>query len=859
MRPTSLSNVFPIHWIILTILLLVPSLTGRAQEASARTITAIEIIHPREFDPVDLRHVELAATQFRLRIGDLPVRVSVKTSDSISSPGTPGLVYIYVGRPDSDPELARWLTDHQVAIPDATDPGPEGFYARIDADSPTAGQLAIVAGVSSRSILYGLGWVLQQTRFNDDGLYLKSGEICTAPSVQIRSTMGAEKQPMDPRAARETKARAWSFSEGLNYLDFQYMLGANQILNGWGSSIPSSTERSERAQDLDVGFIVCNSINGIGRENMQPGWRAHDAGGLHNANVCVSVPEAREFLLDGKEDYFAQVPRLDRIIWSPSDVAGCDCDACAPWSHTFYDLVKDLSERLHIYHPETKSIFANQDFQIADNEWFFSKIKNDNPSWIGGYCMAPGGSEQNTYGDVILNPKWENAPGPFPERAFLKSLRSYLHPGQEILSLIDISHWKRAENGIPYIDPILSEIYPRRTFNARPVAYHRVVTADISCVDGLLGYSEGNYDDFNKYLLLRLAWDPKLDARSIALEYYSYYTGEAAAETLADAVFQGEINYEKPLLENAAGIERSYELVTQARDLIPEDVLAHDWRYAMLAQRAVIDLYILRRQMALQNAYDSAIAELDRQLATNRPIKDLIPLIQSLENALEETPELLALRNEAIALDDLTDRNGGIRCAALLKIKDYDGIGVKWLASQLRHAAYEGESSSDIRNRISEVVNYDRTGPGEFYEDVGTLDYAPHFNFASGNLYYGTGSWADDSRPSQRTYAYSHSHQEGLEFQFDGLLKNTDYELILMHPNPSGVSFAINSPNEFDVVVNGEILHRVIPSGKGIDRISVRIPARLITNGDADIQFRRVKDRARSTCLSELWLRPVEG
>ena len=68
-------------------------------------------------------------------------------------------------------------------------------------------------------------------------------------------------------------------------------------------------------------------------------------------------------------------------------------------------------------------------------------------------------------------------------------------------------------------------------------------------------YTEGIFDDFNKALLLRLARDPDCGARDFALDYYTYHCGELAGAILAEAVFIGERNCERPVLENAGEVE----------------------------------------------------------------------------------------------------------------------------------------------------------------------------------------------------------------------------------------------------------------------------------------------------------------
>ncbi len=781
----------------------------------------------------------------------------------VAPPPKEGQLVVWAGTCAGDEQLAARLD----SLPTETDPGPEGFVMTVDMSQRTA----LVAGVDNRGVLYGLGRLLLLTQHQDDTLALPNVNIRTAPRYATRAANGSEKTPMDPKLAQLTNARKWDSREGWQYFEELLLLGANQYTDGWGSTTAVdvdkynpdtgegvSTWRSQMMVDYGVKYMISNSINGLGGSFKVPdAWRALDHGARHDRNVCISVPEARAKLIELKGAIFKFDPRIDGIMFSASDVAGCECEKCAPWSHTYYDLCRDLAAELHKYKPDAEVYVTNQDFLPDDNEWMFSQIEQQKPDWLTGYASAPGGSENSTYGYIPINTRWNRYPGIYPERTFLKSRLHYLPPGMKMIAFTDISHWKRAQNGLKVIDPAFSEVYERRTFNVRPAAYERIIKSAMPYVDGMVGYSEGNFDDFNKYMLLRLLWNPDLTAQQITTEYYTYYCGPQAAPLLAEAAFLAERIQEQALADSADDIARYNELIQQAQKLIPPAYMAGNWRFAMLAQRAAIDQYILSKYQLHRKVYDQALTDLAAAVRNPSQLTAALTSVKSTLAGLKDTPQMQQLIELAKKWDDLSDQGGGIRSISVQKMQKVDSVGTTWLAGQIDLALDIADTNARLA-ATKAIVNYDQPGDGGFYDNCGTVDQQPHYNFASGELYYGTGSWPKDSRPSQRSYNYSFEKQDGLEFNYSGLNRNRSYQVKLTFPNPGGVSFATNSPNEFLVLADGVEVGHAVPSGQGFDTFTYSIPRQLTMDGRLNLALRKVPGKARCTCISEVWLQPVQ-
>ncbi|MCC6682493.1 MAG: hypothetical protein IT445_16455 [Phycisphaeraceae bacterium] len=824
-------------------------------------ITSVMVVINEASESQYGRYADMFVAHLSRRFPSLQAMV-LRGEQVVAPAAKEGQLVVWAGTCESDAQLASRLD----APPSQTDPGPEGFVLTVDMTQRTA----LVAGVDNRGVLYGLGRLLLLTQHQDDSLALANVNLRTAPRYAMRAANGSEKNPMDPKLAQLTNARKWDSREGWQYFEELLLLGANQYTDGWGSTTavdvdkynPETGEgvgigRSQMMADYGVMYMISNSINGLGGTFKVPeDWRALDHGARHDRNVCISVPEARAKLIELKGAIFKFDPRIDGIMFSASDVAGCECEKCAPWSHTYYDLCRDLAAELLKHKPDAEVYVTNQDFLPDDNQWMFSQIQQQNPDWLAGYASAPGGSENSTYGYIPVNPKWNRYPGIYPDRTFLKSRMHYLPPGKKMVEFTDISHWKRAQNGLKVIDPIFSEVYERRTFNVRPAAYERIIKSAMPYVTGFVGYSEGNFDDFNKFMLLRLLWNPDLNAQQITTEYYTYHCGPQAAPLLAEAAFIAERIQEQSLQDSADDIQRYNELIQQAEPLVPAAYLANNWRFAMLAQRAAIDRYILCKYQLHKAIYDQVISDLAAALRNPSRITDALTAAKNALERLGDTPEMIRLIERAQKWDDISDQGGGIRSISVQKMQKVDSVGINWLLGKINAALDIADNQTRLA-AASDIVNYDQPGDGGFYDNCGTVDQQPHYDFDSGELYYGTGSWPKDARPSQRSYNYSFEKQDGLEFNYSGLDPRRTYRVKLTYPNPGGVSFATNSPNEFFVLADGVEIGHAVPSGAGFDTFTYSIPRQLTMDGRLNLALRKVPGKARCTCVSEVWLQPV--
>ena len=231
--------------------------------------------------------------------------------------------------------------------------------------------------------------------------------------------------------------------------------------------------------------------------------------------------------------------------------------------------------------------------------------------------------------------------------------------------------------------------------------------------------------------------------------------------------------------------------------------------------------------------------------------------------------------------DDALDAAAGLRSIALKRLDSRpDQVGAGWLIARLKEIAAAPDEAA-ARKLCDAVVNYDRVGELEYYDNCGTPGEMPHFDPKSGEVYYGSGRMVRDSRPSQRSYNFSSEALDGLRFVYPAVDPKAAYKVEFTYPNPDGVTFALNSPNEFEVYANGRLLGRCVPNNmhfvnptskepgrerrllspasekpEDFTRFSLDIPAEVTASGgEVAIEFRKVPGRAVSTCISEIWLK----
>jgi len=139
--------------------------------------------------------------------------------------------------------------------------------------------------------------------------------------------------------------------------------------------------------------------------------------------------------------------------------------------------------------------------------------------------------------------------------------------------------------------------------NPRPrhwQAYH-ARTRDL--LSGSFPYSEGQYEDLNKVLMLQWGWAPERRAEEIIREYAASYFSPDVAEDVLAAVLLMEEHLGHEAAWDADGLfyrttplsraEDCFDLVNRADGALPEEI-RQGWRWRLLWLRAAIDAELKR-------------------------------------------------------------------------------------------------------------------------------------------------------------------------------------------------------------------------------------------------------------------------
>jgi hypothetical protein len=224
---------------------------------------------------------------------------------------------------------------------------------------------------------------------------------------------------------------------------------------------------------VDAGFEagIYVGLNDVFPEgwNAHPEWRATKGDYfLEQAEVCPSVPEARQEMLRLRERLFAGLSHLDYILTVITDYGGCGCDKCAPYPKTFLRVLEEQTAIAKRYHPQAKIVITGISASVADNDTLRAMLPHT--PWIDYVWDLPRGPKPLIRAGMLPETTMSNGwgkYGPFPELADIK--RGY--------------------------------------------------QADLIHLSGVSQYCEGIHDDVNRFALLQFAQDPERAVQDVAHAY----------------------------------------------------------------------------------------------------------------------------------------------------------------------------------------------------------------------------------------------------------------------------------------------------------------------------------------------------
>lgn len=835
---------------------------GHTQEILFKNIT---IVTGNFASPVERNIADL----LKNRLQEIPnIQVSLQT-ESTKLQSNPSDLQILLGTPGHHSLLNAQFKKLRIPKLSTLAPGPEGFLLQSVGDPNSL--ILIAAGLDERGCLYAVGEILRQLVFKEGQLALPNNlNIRTAPAFEIRGTQIGQSNV----AKKLAQVRDWTEEETQRALLDYALAGANifaaeddsmyQFIKSYG--LMTQTKFGANTAGAKVP-IEWNAFESIGRSGY----------------VCLSVPEARDYMLKKCNEHFKDSQFYDLIEFYGGDGGGCECDKCNPYGLTFIKLVEEMATIIHKYHPESRIYFTNQKFDNEDDNAIFQYLQEKPRSWLWAWGYGPGsdattwqpGHRQTHRMDLF------EYPGFGPYGLYPKEIIHQIPARHKLIYYNEITHWKYAQHAYIQMypradrngdlpphwsheiynrrpDQFLTMVYNRLTFFAWPEYYHRVFNDLMRYDNGDITHSSGHHDHFNQWMWQRLLWSPRTSVDEVLTEYSQAWFGHKAAPLMARAILQLEKNLEEieglPL-DQKQGIDEYYRLVHQAGLAMPPEIMKTNWLWRMYMQKAALDKYV-KLNVAQQKKLER---EIENDVATHLKNDQAIALKDIINKTKlpEKTLEMAALLAEAKQLGEESNTIYGQRNDGYFNL-NHDYIGLGWLKRQLTRA--QNAPKKKAQNLLKMIVDYDITGEGGFYDNLGTANTAP--NVANGYPYdhgqpYVSQMLSEENRPSQRSMHFTQNEDLGVSLFYPDLDPNATYSVRFTFVRPwfqERYASRMNQRSQkiyADDIVLAENVELPLQMS---DFFTYRIPRSVTKDGELTIRLERAPDVARGDRISvEQW------
>ncbi|MCF7863770.1 MAG: discoidin domain-containing protein, partial [Kiritimatiellales bacterium] len=368
-----------------------------------------------------------------------------------------------------------------------------------------------VAGQSPSGLLAGLGRLLRGMRFSDEGVRFPCISGRDFPRMPLRGMYIAthfhnyyEEASADEINSLVTDMALW----GANDLAFNYPSHQSSKLSDPGSVKTLELLKRIKTSAQNMGMhttLVQNPI--FVRNNTPSELRGMEIPGVWHKGyeVCPSIPAGLALISQGAKEIIEQFDHLDTLVTWPYDGGGCGCPQCMPWGgNGFMKASKAFADEFHAKFPEGKVILSTWWFDRPavpalrdDFKSLFSYIEKESPTWFNGLLTGENNNVMQT--QLLERPQSSRYPlYCFPEIAMYK-------------------------------------MKPWGGYGANPLPEFnkKYSLATTGLVEGGWPYSEGIYDDVNKFYWIRYFWNPEQSTDEILADYASYYL---SPEVAPDAV-----------------------------------------------------------------------------------------------------------------------------------------------------------------------------------------------------------------------------------------------------------------------------------------------------------------------------------
>ena len=432
----------------------------------------------------------------------------------------------------------------QVEFQQLEQPGKDGFRLLHSHNKSTI----IICGKDSRSILYGIGWLLRKSS-------LLPGQIQVPVSISISTTPEYAIRGHQLGYRPKTNAYdAFSVAQFDEYIRELALFGANSI-----EIVPPRTDDDATSKHMKLPPLqMIAEQSHICKSYGLDVWMWYPNMGTNYNNPVTVAQELQE-----RATVFAAVEKLDAVFVPGGDPGDLAPDELFAW-------LKKEAAVLHHYHPNAKIWVSPQVFRPT-KKWMdaFYKHINKKYSWLGGVVFGP----------------WIPTP--------IATIRKKINPTIPIRIYPDITHSLSSQYPVPNWDLAFAMTLGRECINPRPSDEKLIHNAFAAFGSGSISYSEGTNDDVNKFVWSAQDWNSHTPVDETLEDYARFFIGATYAQTFAKGIKALEENFRGPLLNNEQ-VSKTLAIFQQLEQHATEN-LQQNFRFQMCLLRAYYDAFIQQR------------------------------------------------------------------------------------------------------------------------------------------------------------------------------------------------------------------------------------------------------------------------
>lgn len=471
--------------------------------------------------------------------------------------------------------------------------GKEGFHIRDGAE----GGIEVI-GQNELGVLYGLGKLLQISRYSKDGFSVGSWRGESVPQKPVRGIYFAthfhnfyHDGPVEDIQRYVEELALWGCNNLMVWYDMNHFKGFND------PAAVAFRERLDRILKTASGLGLGTAFIMIGNEGYNTSPKEFRSEGVgrganYDGQICPNKPGGLEYELQVQTemmDWMRPYNPQYLCLW-PFDPGGCDCEQCRPWAtNGFLKCAKAITQVARKKLPGVKIILSNWFYEENETREL-GKILAAEPAWV----------------DLVMGP----VPGTaipavnFPE-----------------ISMLNVQPW-----GGYGATPVPQQLHSK---------YSKMAN-----LDGGWPYSEGLFEDMNKVVMLQLYWNPQLSAVAAIREYADF---EFAPEVGADVEALVKIlekNFKKRDAIPADAVT-AFELAKNVDARLSPEIRT-GWRWRILYLRALIDkeMHLTKGQLK-GSVLKDAFAELTEIYHADRALAGWLrpPQVKGEASVVNETPD----------------------------------------------------------------------------------------------------------------------------------------------------------------------------------------------------------------------------